>query len=185
MWILFLTRASGCVFVRPQSSCVMWITSGLFSSCSAVFEKWFDYWTTILSSPLLVTFTETKYLTLPSTPISNSFPMACSKDFHKKSILCFWMNYWRKFTMNLFLNSNDGLSEHIISCTAPELSKWLQQRPLQYPYLCHYLKKLNMFYILTCKSMLLWKSSHTVVYTRHSVRRLGIVRIEDYIHEVQ
>lgn len=54
------------------------------------------------------------------------------------------------------------------------------QIPVQYPHLCHHLD--TMFYILIYSSMLLWKAWHSGVFTRHSVRRLRIMRTEVYIH---
>ena len=69
MWMLFLRRPSDCDFIRCQSvnsdilyeisSWEVWIISVLFSSCYAAFEKSFDEWTMILSSPLLIIFVKT------------------------------------------------------------------------------------------------------------------------------
>ena len=59
----------------------------LFISCSVAFEKSFDYWKKILSSPLLITFARAKASTLPLilselwqfATRQRSCPMACSK----------------------------------------------------------------------------------------------------------
>ena len=102
----------------------MWITSVLFSSWSAAFEKSFDEWTMILLSPLLISFAQTKALALPPIPWTTPFPWLVAKYFHKKAVLCFLLSDWRNFTMNLFLSSDDGLCDHLI-CTAPGSSKWL------------------------------------------------------------
>ena len=102
----------------------MWITSVLFSSWSAAFEKSFDEWTMILLSPLLISFAQTKALALPPIPWTTPFPWLVAKYFHKKAVLCFLLSDWRNFTMSLFLSSDDGLCDHLI-CTAPGSSKWL------------------------------------------------------------
>ena len=133
----------------------MWITSVLFSSCSAAFEKLFHDWAMILSSLLIISFAQTKALTLPPIPSTIPFPWLVAKYFHKKAVLCFWLCNWRNFTMILFLNSDDGPPDHII-CTAPGLSKCLERKStkklLHHPYLCHDYptQLLNMFCILIC-----------------------------------
>ena len=67
--MLFLRRPSDCDFIRCQSvnsdildeisSWEMWIISVLFSSRYAAFEKSFDEWAMILSSPVLIIFFKT------------------------------------------------------------------------------------------------------------------------------
>ena len=82
------------------------------SSSSAAFEDW----TMILSSPLLITFAWTKALVLPPMPSTTPSPWLVAKYFLWERLLCFRLSDWRKITMNLFLNFDDGPPDHIISC---------------------------------------------------------------------
>ena len=53
----------------------------------------FDDWTIILSSPLLITFAQTKALALPPIPSTTPFPWLVAKYFHEKAfvLLTEWM----------------------------------------------------------------------------------------------
>ena len=128
MRILFLSRHSDCVFIRLESitsdileeisSCEMWINSVCLVAALLFLKN--RLW---LNNDSVIFFTRNFYsnqrLCFATNSISNSFPIACSKDFHKERLLCAILSDWRNFTINLILNSDYGPSDHIISCTDP------------------------------------------------------------------
>ena len=140
---------------------------GLFSSCSAAFDKSFDVWTLILSSSLLITFARTTAFNFATNSTrEKSYPMACSKVFPWERLSCFWLSDWRNFTVNLLLNSN-GISGHYhalhMYCSCWNI-KVVVKRSLHILY--------TYWFIVQCCSEKHWQFHKTL-----SVR-LGIVRIE-------
>ena len=65
------------------------MTSVLFRSCSAAFEKSFNDKTMILSSLLLIPSAQSKALVLPPIPSTMPFPGLVAKYFPEKGLLCF------------------------------------------------------------------------------------------------
>ena len=117
-------------FVLSRKSTLLYFYSILFSSYYAAFEKSFDDWTMILSSPVLLTFTRTKTLALP--PIlpeiwqlntrERSCPMACISMRKAYYVV---LNEWFRELYLEFVFKLWWCSIWPITCPAPGSSKWL------------------------------------------------------------
>ena len=141
----------------------------------------------ILSSPVLITFAQTKALAFPPIPSTIPFPWLVTKYFHKKDVLCFWLCDWKNFTIILLLNSDYGPSDHII-CTALGSLQWLKRKsmntattslPLSWlsSTITKYVLHSDVHIGQCCGKKHDTPQSSSSSSTGHSVRRLGIVRI--------
>ena len=121
----------------------------MFSSCFAAFEKSFDDWTMILSSPLVVTFTQTKDLALPPISSATLFPWFAAKISIRKAFCesdwviegpLPWIYFWTLMIVHL------TIKYHVLPLDHQSRCKGSLQSALHYPYLCHYLRQLNVLH---------------------------------------